>query len=37
MTTRTPAADASAALRGRAAFLQGKVPGATSPKGDYNE
>ena len=35
MTPRTPAADASAALRGSAAFLQGKVPGATSPKGPH--
>ena len=33
MTIRKPAANASSALRGRPAFLQGKIPGATSPKG----
>ena len=33
MTFRTPPADAFAAPRGRAAFLQGKFSGATSPKG----
>ena len=33
MTVGMPAPDASAALRGSPAFLQGKVPGATSPKG----
>ena len=35
MTVRTPAADAFAAPRGRPAFLQGKFPGATSPKGPF--
>ena len=33
MTDRTPLADGPAALPGRPAFLQGKIPGATSPKG----
>ena len=33
MTFRTPSADAFAAPRGSAAFLQGKFSGATSPKG----
>ena len=33
MTHRTRPVGASAAPRGRPAFLQGKIPGATSPKG----
>ena len=33
MTVGMPTADAFAAIRGSRAFLQGKVPGATSTKG----
>ena len=33
MRVRAPSADASAAPRCRPAFLQGKIPGATSSKG----
>ena len=33
MTVRSRLANTSAAPRGRPAFLQGRIPGATSPKG----
>ena len=34
---QTPLTDTSATLRGRRAFLQGKVAGATSPNGPFEQ